>query len=548
MKDELKLALSCFQQGELDKAKIILEKILLKNTGNAFAWFLSAIISLQQGKFEPAIASFKNAVKYQANYPEAFNNMGVAFEASNEIDEAVKSYKKAITQKTDYANAYYNLANIQKNKKEYDEAIDNYTKAIKYKPDYSNAMNNLALLYQSLGSFSKSESLLKRALTNNVADPEIENNLGYNYYRKNQYLKSSEIFHKILHAVPDYAPTLLNYGLLMKAMGHHSEARHYFSHLSRDPQFQMQALSNLAYLELSIENYEIGWQHYRHRPSTRKLTFKSPDSLPSDIQGKKILIYKDQGIGDELFLARYIPALINRGANLSYYTDKKLASFWHRTFSDLSILTSIPTLQDYELVISLGDLPYLLHHDNSFSIPSSVRISPDSTIVEKIQKLLPNNGKQNIAVTWESGTKGLNTLFKSFPPDKLGACLLTNEANILVIQRNPKTKDIKILEKNLGRKTFNYAFINDDLEEMLALLSLVDDYICVSNTNSHLMATLNRPFSVFIPHPPEWRWLYQGRQTPWFPLAKLYRQDATGSWEDAINQFKERVTEKITLA
>jgi len=535
MADQIKLALACFQSGNLDDALSILNKVISEPQSNALAWFLKAIIHMQQNDAISAINGFEKAIEIQPNYPEAFNNLGVALEENSQPDQASVCYKKAIKKKTDYANAYYNLANIEKNERKFDNAIDNYLLAIKFQPNYTNAMNNLALIYQYHGNYTKSKTLFKQALESANNDQEITNNLGYNYFCLHQYEKALTIFEGILSNMPDYTPTLLNCGVLMQAMGKFGNAREYFLRASRNPQHHTQAMNNLAYLELSIENFEAGWQYYRFRPSVRNLHFQSLDKLPTYLNGKSILLYKDQGIGDEVFFARYIPALNQYGANISYYTDEKLAEIWNRSLTGIHILTKIPDLKNFDFVISIGDLPRLLFQNGYTDIPDSIEIKPDPIAVEKIKNLLPNNGKQTIAVTWEAGVPGHNTLFKRLPPDIFGGILSSSEANILIIQRQPKQKDLKAFEKNLGKKTFNYSFVNDNLEDMLALLSLVDDYYCVSNTNNHLRAALNLTSQVFVPHPPEWRWLNDGVKSPWFPNSKINRQDSYGNW----NQYNE---------
>ena len=534
MPKRIEIALSNFQTGKSEDALNILEKILSTTPNHAFAWFLSAIIHTQKGDTYIAIEKFKNAIINQPNYPEALNNLGVALESENRVDEAEASYKKAIKQKKDYANAYYNLANIQKNKLEFIRAMENYSLALKYKPDYAKAMNNLSLIHQYNNNYTQSQSLLEKASTISKNDPEIETNLGYNLFCLFKYEKALKTYREILNKIPDYGPTLLNCGLLMQAMGRMDEARQYFVELSNNPEFYMQAMNNLAQLELSLNNLKKGWEYYQYRPSTRNSTFKTIDRFPKDIAGKSILLYKDQGIGDEIFFARFIPTLEKYNAKLDYFTDDKISFFLERAFPNINISTEVPTLDNYDIVISVGELPRLLLQDGFKDIPPSIKLSPLPDAVDKIKNQLPNNGKKNIAVTWEAGTPGENTLFKKLPTVFLGKQLASIDANIIVIQRNTNSKELKILEKALGRKTFNFSFLNNNLEEMLAMLSLVDDYYCVSNTNTHLMAMLNRSCHVYIPHPPEWRWFSEGNTSAWFPTNKLNRQTPTGLWLDDL--------------
>ncbi len=523
------MALADFQNDKPEDALTKLETILSATPNHAFAWFLFAVINMQKRQTDTAISGFKNALKHQPIYPEAANNLGVALESLGKIEEAELTYKKAIKQKKGYANAHYNLANIKKENDDFSSAIEHYTLAIKYKPDYINALNNLALLHQQNLFFIKSEALLLQALALSKDDIEIKNNLGQNYYNQFEYSKAWALFDSILKENPRYESTLLNTGLLMKAMGRIDEAREYYHRISTNGPFHTQAMNNLAHLELSLSNFEKGWDYYRFRPSTRSSELTFLEKIPKDISEKSVLLLKDQGIGDEIFFARFIPFLTKYNIKLSYYTDERLSSFWERTFSGVSIITTYEHA-DFDYVISVGDLPHLLYQDGYKETPPSLSFTPLPSALENIKNQLPNNGKKNVCVTWEAGVADKNFLYKKVPIHLLGKKLSHEDVNIIIIQRNPKSKDIKLLEKSLGRKAFNFSFLNNNLEEMLALLSIIDDYHCVSNTNVHLMAALNKSSHIYVPHPPDWRWLNDENNTPWFPSNKIYRQTDNGSW------------------
>jgi hypothetical protein len=85
-----------------------------------------------------------------------------------------------------------------------------------------------------------------------------------------------------------------------------------------------------------------------------------------------------------------------------------------------------------------------------------------------------------------------------------------------------------------GRPVFDASAMNDDLDDALALLDVLDDYVGVSNTNVHLRAALGKPGKVLVPFPPEWRWLPAGAESPWFPGFKIYRQTPQRSWDAAL--------------
>jgi hypothetical protein len=118
-------------------------------------------------------------------------------------------------------------------------------------------------------------------------------------------------------------------------------------------------------------------------------------------------------------------------------------------------------------------------------------------------------------------------------------------ATFLLLQRNPTLGEIETLANLLDCPLHDFSEYNNDLEDMLALLDLLDDYVCVHNTNIHLMAGINRTARILIPHPPEWRDMVEGKESPWFKGFKLYRQGVDKDWTKALQDLTEDL--KCTL-
>jgi hypothetical protein len=109
---------------------------------------------------------------------------------------------------------------------------------------------------------------------------------------------------------------------------------------------------------------------------------------------------------------------------------------------------------------------------------------------------------------------------------------------MLVLQRQPNPGEIELFSERLGRPAHDLSALNGDLEAMLALLSLLDDYVGVSNTNMHLRAGVGKAARVLVPAPPEWRWMTAGESSPWFPGFRIYRQTNDGGWTRALEQLR----------
>jgi hypothetical protein len=154
-----------------------------------------------------------------------------------------------------------------------------------------------------------------------------------------------------------------------------------------------------------------------------------------------------------------------------------------------------------------------------------------------------------IGITWRAGVapedqRGADAvLFKNIEPEVLAAALVALPGTLVALQRKPRAGELERASEVFGRSVHDLTAMNDDLESMLALLSLIDEYIGVSNTNMHLRAAARRTARVLVPVPAEWRWMHSGKASPWFPGFSIYRQSLDGDWSDALSALKGDLSE-----
>ena len=150
-----------------------------------------------------------------------------------------------------------------------------------------------------------------------------------------------------------------------------------------------------------------------------------------------------------------------------------------------------------------------------------------------------------LGLTWRAGIapeqqRGTDwVLHKAVPLEVLCRAVRDVEGTLIDLQRNPERAELERLSALAGKPVHDFTALNEDLEGMLALLALLDDYIGVSNTNMHLRAGAGRSARVLVPNPPEWRWMAAGDESPWFPGFRIYRQSLDGGWSDAVERLRD---------
>ena len=190
-------------------------------------------------------------------------------------------------------------------------------------------------------------------------------------------------------------------------------------------------------------------------------------------------------------------------------------------------------------MFSVGDLPRLLGMERTDQAPSAVTLTPLPAHVEALRRHLTALGPPPyLGITWRGGTTKKNALYKEIPLAKLATGFRNTHATMVILQRNPLPHEVEAFSQTLGRPVHDFSVLNENLEQMLALLAVIDDYVGVSNANMHLRAAVGRTARVLVPAPPEWRWMAEGKESPWFPGFSVYRQGYDGNWDGALRELE----------
>jgi tetratricopeptide (TPR) repeat protein len=400
------------------------------------------------------------------------------------------------------------LGNIAEREDRMGEAETLYRRALTAKPNYADAHANLGIVLAAVGRREAAITSFRRAL---AIDPDCAN-------------AHTSLGHALI-AMGDWPGALAALDRALTLAPEHVDAR-----------------INRATARLLTRDFTGGWRDYLARDAKQSVGLGvHRDPLPAKLDGHRLLVLADQGIGDELFFLRFAPALKARGAAVYYRASGKIAAMVARTGAVDRVLDQSDTPPDVTLTLSVGDLPYLLGMESARDIPPPLAIpavaDSRAAMAERLAALGP---APRIGVTWRAGTKILrHGLYKEVPRESLAAALADTSATLIALQRQPAPGEVAAFARAVGRDVHDMTGLNESLEDMLALLDLLDDYVCVSNTNVHLRAGAGAASRVLMPHPPEFRWMADGDESPWFPGTRLYRQTAAGDWSAALARLKE---------
>jgi len=324
------------------------------------------------------------------------------------------------------------------------------------------------------------------------------------------------------------------------------------SFLAREPE-AAHVRANLTVNLLAQGRFAEGWLDYGSRHEIRG-TLPRPNaerSLPASLSGKSVVLLPEQGLGDQLFFLRYAAALTQLGAHPAFACPRKMLRMLEGN-PELRVFPSdeeAPAQLAGAIALLLGDLPGLLQRSDT---PAPFPISVPPERLDAGRGLLAALGPPPyLGVTWragkarvprpEFGTPELDPFSKEVDVGAFAKALRHWPGTLLVLQRKPSQEELSAFSTHAGRQAHDLSPLNETLEDMAAMLDLIDEYVGVSNTNMHIRAGLGKPARVLVPFPPEYRWMYSGEQSPWYPGFRIYRQAPSLDWGAALDELADSI-------
>ena len=553
------LALSSLSK--FDEAISSISKAIRLKPNDAFYCSLGNVF-FDKGDLGHAIEAYKNAIQFNGNNLEAFNNLGMIFTQQNMYNEAIMCYHKAIEIAPQVPEIYNNLGTVYFNSKRIEEAIKCHHKAIEIKPDYAEAYFNLGNDFKpdqnNLQSTKNIENIDKAIfcyqkvleLSPNFADAYV--NLGLMYYLKGQTQQELQCYELALKLMPNSAEILNSIGVIYKDSNNIEKAIEYLQNaISVSPNYA-DAHINLAICYFIKKDYEKAFKHYSRRldnfDSQKKRIEKYSQPLwdGGEIEGKTIYVHHEQGFGDTINFCRFLPVLAEKCAKVLLRPQKELESLFQHNIKGFELVSN--STPDEALTFDTHTLlMYLMEHLNVTpeNIPSSEGyLTVDDAKVQYFKEKYFDNNDFKLGINWNCGNAKFTDQFRSisdinafFPFAKIdGVKVYSFQKGVGEEQLENLPGDIEII--NLG-KDFN------DFTDTAAALKNLDLLISVDTSVPHLAGAMGVPTWVMLQYVPDWRWTTEGETSFWYDSVKLFRQDSEKQWQLVVDRVFEEFVDKI---
>lgn len=504
------------------------------------------------GRLEEAEAVYLSLAKFLPDHALLISLLGIIDLEFGRLDQGRLRLTDAIARQPHFADALNNLGLLELKENNLKKARDYFQLVLSMDANFVESLSNLAAIYQKNKQFEKTVEISERVLNIEPYHLQTLNNLAVNYIENNQPDQALACLEKLLSRQPDNVKALYNLALVYRAQGHDERfLKQLLMIIDRFPDYLSAQHHYAKYLVLN-EKYEEGWRRFevRKRMKTQTEHYQAtlpkgiyPETvaplLPLSLMHKKIHLVNEQGIGDEMFFLRFLPEICRLGAKVSYSPYEKMMDIikpWAKKHDIDLYPNSIP--QHYDHLFAVCDAPLLANHRTA-PVPDSIRLEVNINLRKKIEDRFRDYPRPWIGLTWRGGTKGdEKTLYKFVPLKGFFEALHHVPGTFFDLTRVVDEEDQEMIEQNFPSTIVKTGDLCDGLESSLCLMSLLDDYIGVSNTNMHLLASIGRGAKVFMTSLPEYRWGTSGR-SPWFKDFAVYRQEIGGDWSAAFSALRD---------
>ncbi len=487
-----------------------------------------------------ALADYDKTIALKPDYAEAYNNRGNALRELKRPVDALASYDRAIALKPDYAEAYSNRGAAQKDLKCPADALVSYDKAIALKPDYAEAYSNRGAALLDLKRPADALVSYDQAIALKPDFAEAYSNRGAALLGLKRPADALVSYDQAIALKPDYAEAYNNRGNALMDLKRPAEAlASYEQAIVQRPDYAEANWSKslcmllMGQFELGLRQFE--WRKRRDEPSGVSF-YPQPVWLGEEnIAGKTLFIYWEQGLGDTIQFCRYAKLVEARGAKVILSVQQPLLGLLKQLSATIQIIGPNEVPIDFDYHCPLLSLPLALRTTLE-TIPAEhqyIKANAEQRVAWS-GRLQPKT-KPRIGVVWSGGAVYKNDHYRSMELETY-LPILSADADWVCLQKEVREKDLAVLRK-IGRITY-FGDDMGDFSNTAALLDLMDLVITVDTNIPHLAGAMGKPVWILLPYNPDWRWLMDRDDSPWYPSARLFRQQQIGDWAGVIDRVK----------
>ena len=533
-------AVELHRRGQLPQARAIYESILETQPAHFDAMHLLGVVAMESGKPQEAVDLIERAIRINPSSAVAYSNLGNALQEIGQLEAAVASYDKAIGIKPDFSDAHFNRGNALHKLDRWDDAVGSYDKALHIDANRAEVHCNRGNALMGLKLWDAALASYDAALNQQPDFAQAHSNRGNALRELKRFEAALASQDEAIRIEPDYADAHYNRGLVLREQMQLDAAIASYDNAIRINPELVEAQWNRSLALLLTGDFEKGWPSYEwrwKRPALMHLRRNFSQALwlgDEPLKNKTILLHCEQGLGDTIMLIRLVRFVAAQGARVIVEAPKAL----------IGLLKQLDCVTEW--VQAGGDLPAFDFHCPLLSLPLALGTSlstipdsrgylrPDRKLVGQWAETLGAKTRPRVGLVWSGSSQHRNDRQRSMA---LSALLPRLPDGFEYISLHKDVRDCDSATLAVSPRVRHFGSAIKDFTDTAALCELMDLVISVDTSVAHLSAALGKPTWVLLPYLPDWRWLLDRGDSPWYASVRLYRQAADRVWAGVLDKL-----------
>jgi len=556
-----------YDAGRMAEAERLCLQILTLDAPHADALFLLGVTGLKTARYEMAERMMRRAVDLNGRQAPYHFLLGNALQAQGRIDEAADCYARALEFQPEHAEACYNLGNTLLTRNQFDRAAALYRRALAVKPGYSEAWCNLGAVNRRQGKLDEAVNCFERALSLAPNNANFRCNLGDALHAQGKIEEAVVWYKRTLALDSEHYRASNCLCNALSDLGDLAGAADWCERtLALKPGFG-EALMNRCLLQLLRGDYAAGWRNYEARWKVYPpRLFSQPLWTGAPLKGATILLYAEQGLGDSLQFLRYVPLVQAAGGRVVLEIPANLRRLAAGLPGLAALVDSQPLAGGFSALVRNNGAPGdkssprvqrigepLPHFDcrcplmslplafgtTVETIPARVPYltAPEEALKKAAALPWPTTGLR-VGMAWTGSPTHPKNRFRSILLDRLEPLFNLENVRFFSLQMGPAAAQLAA-----RKEITDLAPVTGDMADTAAQMAHLDLIISIDTSVAHLAGALARPLWVLLSYLPDWRWLLDREDSPWYPTARLFRQPRPGDWPAVIERVRATLAE-----
>ena len=502
--------LALFRLERLPEALESMESALALNPTDPVVQCNRADVLMQLGRPDDALLGYEAALSFRQDWATAHQNRGVALVDLERPDEAMAAFDRALALEPENADALANRGLLRLELEQPETAVADLEAALALQPEHPRAQAGLAWAFDDLGRFEEALTASEKAIALNPEDGECHRRHG-NVQRELGRLEDAGVtLERALRLAPEDPAILFARGTLKLLQG----------------------------------DLPGGWSDQETRWETDDFQGRRPPVSAADwsgeaLEGKRILVYSEQGLGDAMMFARFLEPLRARAGEVAFLLKSALRRLLEPGLPGITLIdwpeSGSGTIEGYDFRVALMSLPLRLGIDAGSLPPPSAGFSAEPDRVARWREKIGTEGTR-IGVCWQGNPQGRVDRGRSFPLAALAPLAAIPGIRLISLQKQHGLDQFDGLPEGMAVERLGAEFDAgpDAFLDSAAIMDGLDLVITCDTSLAHLAGILGRPAWVALKRVPDWRWGLEGETTPWYPSLRLFRQPSNGDWDSVF--------------